>query len=476
MQDTSLVRPDEDDARRKALLEQFAILDTPQEERFDRIAHLACRMTGAPIALVTLADTNRIWFKAHRGLDICELPTELAFCPHALDLAEALEIEDTTADPRFADNPLVTGEAHIRFYAGAQLRTTEGVVLGTLCILDRQPRRLSADQIASLEDLAQCVIAELELRRMGMRLRVELAEQRRLACELHDAQDRLEDFLAATSDMLWETDASLELVFGGGGRIEGFDFETIQGLPLDVVANMFPLTRAPNIFFQALRARQPFRHVQLGRRNEDGGEIWIEASGRPVFRDDVFQGYRGVTRDIGDRKRAEQKIRRLAEEDPLTGLPNRRLFQKRLAETFADIDTLERQDALLLLDIDRFKTINDEHGHDVGDRVITEVGQRIASVIRENDLVARLGGDEFAIILRNAVEAQLTGVAERIIAAMREPIATADGEIIVTVSAGAVLVPRDAFSAEMALKRADVALYRAKHDGRGRYAMFAEPH
>ena len=474
MQTAVLAAQDKEEARRNALLRQFAILDTPREERFDRIVRLASRLTGAPIAMVTLTDVNRVWFKARTGLEADEVPRELAFCPHALLIAQTLVIEDAAADPRFAGNPFVIGAPFIRFYAGAQLRTTEGVALGTLCVLDHVPRQMSPEDVGALEDLARGVIAELELRRVTARLAAELDVQKNLAAELQEARARLEDFLAATSDTLWETDTELKLARGSsGGGADGVRIKDLLGVSLATLRESFPLAAPPKTFEDDLAARRPFRHVQFGRRDADGSEVWIEASGRPIFGDGGFRGYRGVSRDITGRKLAEARIRRMANEDPLTGLANRRLLQRRLIALFASGAAADAS-GLLLIDIDHFKKINDNHGHNTGDGLLRLVSERVSAAVRTQDLVARIGGDEFAVILRGADTGEMSTVANRILQDMKNPL-IALGEVIpVSVSIGGVLLPGTASDPDAALKFADIALYRAKCAGRACYRFSAE--
>ncbi|WP_198170905.1 PAS domain S-box protein, partial [Deinococcus arboris] len=156
------------EAARLAALAAYHILDTPPEAVYDRAVRLASAMFNAPIALISLVDAERQWFKACYGLDFQETPRSISFYAHALDHDGVLVVPDARQDHRFADNPLVTGDLHIRFYAGAPLITPDGQKLGTLCILDREPRApLSPQDGQVLQHLADGVVSELELRRMG---------------------------------------------------------------------------------------------------------------------------------------------------------------------------------------------------------------------------------------------------------------------------------------------------------------------
>ena len=150
-----------DEAARIATLRSLNILDTPVEERFDRLTRMAKRVFDVPIALVTLVDEDRQWFKSCVGLDISETPRDISFCGHAILGDDIFVIEDASQDIRFADNPLVLEDPGIRFYAGCPLRALNGSKLGTLCILDRESRNFSSEDLETLRDLASMVEREL---------------------------------------------------------------------------------------------------------------------------------------------------------------------------------------------------------------------------------------------------------------------------------------------------------------------------
>lgn len=158
----------DDESGRIRDLEAYGILDTPAEEAFDKITRLASTVLGAPIALVSLVDADRQWFKSKVGLSVSETPREVAFCAHAIASNDVMVVEDTKLDDRFSANPLVTDDPNIRFYAGAPLRSSRGYNLGTLCVIDRVPRTLTKAQEQTLVDLAGLVVRELELRRSAL--------------------------------------------------------------------------------------------------------------------------------------------------------------------------------------------------------------------------------------------------------------------------------------------------------------------
>ncbi len=246
-----------DEAPRIDALSALDILDTPPEERFDRLTRLARGLFDVPIALVSLVDEHRQWFKSRQGLDAPETPREISFCGHAIHEDGILLVEDARADERFHDNPLVAREPSIRFYAGCPLRGGTGYRLGTLCLIDRRPRRFGAEELSLLRDLAAMVDRELAV-------------------------------------------------------------------------------------------------VQLATLDE------------------------------------------------LTGLSNRRGFELLAERAIGICQRSERPVTLLFVDLDEFKQINDQLGHERGDAALADFGRLLLESFRDSDIVARLGGDEFCVLLTNA--------------------------------------------------------------------------
>ena len=164
------------EAERLEALRQFHIMDTPPEALFDDIVRVASHICDTPIATVTMVDETRQWFKAQVGLAASEGPREHAFCTHTICQEGTMLVNDAQQDARFAANPLVTGAPHIRFYGGVPLRTTGGEALGSLCVIDRQPRQLTPAQTEALEALGRQVMAHLEARRVSAQLAAALEQ------------------------------------------------------------------------------------------------------------------------------------------------------------------------------------------------------------------------------------------------------------------------------------------------------------
>jgi len=180
--------PVQNDAARVAALQKYAILDSEPEQAFDDLVLLASFICNTPIAMISLVDENRQWFKSKVGVSVSETPREIAFCNSAIRQPDVFVVPDTLSDERFRNNPLVLSEPKIRFYAGAPLINEEGYALGTICVVDRTPREFSSGQQAALKALSRLVLAQMEFRRNLMLLKEALTDRTK---EEHERQQEV---------------------------------------------------------------------------------------------------------------------------------------------------------------------------------------------------------------------------------------------------------------------------------------------
>ncbi|MBC7541983.1 MAG: GAF domain-containing protein [Candidatus Sericytochromatia bacterium] len=240
-----MLQPDflPDEPARLATLIQLQVLDTPAEARFDRLTHLACQVFGVPISLVSLVDSHRQWFKSIQGLDVAETPRDMSFCAHAILGNELFLVPDTLADVRFADNPLVVGDPHIRFYAGMPIQAPNGQNLGTLCVIDRKPRLFTdADRLA-LMAIAELVEQELA----NTFLADALASLRVSDAQLRESEERYRRLYAITSSRHLGMPAQVRALIELGCQTLGLPiglFGRLVGGRLEVVSAIGPGTDA----------------------------------------------------------------------------------------------------------------------------------------------------------------------------------------------------------------------------------------
>ncbi|MET0377760.1 MAG: EAL domain-containing protein [Spongiibacteraceae bacterium] len=324
-------------------LHEYDVFDSPNDALMDGIAQLAAQICGVPIALVSLIDRDRQWFKAQFGLPgIAETSRDFAFCAHTILRNELMEVADAARDVRFADNPMVLSAPNIRFYAGMPLINPQGFALGTLCVVDHHPRRLTDEQRNAMTCLSRLAVALLEQHK--------------------------------------------------------------------------------------------------------------------------------VTRSL---QRSEERLAHQVHYDALTDLPNRLLFRDRLQNALAQAHRNHWITGVLLIDLDRFKVVNDTLGHGFGDRLIQLVAQRLLACLRDGDTVCRLGGDEFAVLLPDLSAADdASQVAQKIAAALAAPFDLDGHEHFVTASIGIAIHPGDGDDADTLIRNADTAMYSAKALGGNHHQFY----
>ncbi|MFM1873498.1 MAG: hypothetical protein RL398_2920, partial [Planctomycetota bacterium] len=300
----------EDEDRRLAALHRYGVLDTLPEQVYDDIVKLAAHLCDAPIALVSLVDAGRQWFKAKFGLEAAETPREVALCAHAILERGLFVVPDALIDERFHDNPLVTSAPELRFYAGAPLVTPEGHAIGTLCVLDRRSRDLSAPQREALEALSRQVVRHLEAR-------LHDGQRERLVHDLLEVRERYELVVRASRDGVWDHDVVRDTVFCSPRALEILDLAQEQ-----VSAELFAwrrrvhpedTERVQQAIADAVRERRPYS-VEFRWRLRDGGWRWIKVrAAAQQLGDGTAVRTVGSMVDISGRKASEAELRRVGQ-------------------------------------------------------------------------------------------------------------------------------------------------------------------
>ncbi|MFN0304357.1 MAG: PAS domain S-box protein [Burkholderiales bacterium] len=287
------------ESTRLAALCELNLLDTPAEVRFDRITRIAQRHFGVPIVLVSLLDAKRQWFKSRQGLDALETPRDISFCGHAILSDDVLYVPDARQDPRFSDNPLVTSGPGIRFYAGAPLHAPTGERVGTLCIVDAQPRAMSAADFAMLRDLADSVEAELQ--------HTELEKSR---SQLRSAENRLRAVIDTVVDgiITIDVDGVVQSFNPAAGRIFGYSAAEVTGRNVKMLMPE-PFHGGHDGYLRNYLATGECKIIGKGRevtgRRKDGSTFPMELA---VSHMEVngARMFTGIVRDVTERKRIER--------------------------------------------------------------------------------------------------------------------------------------------------------------------------
>ena len=301
------------EAERLAALASYNILDTPAEEEFDDFTALAAQICGTPIALISLIDAQRQWFKSRVGLDAEQTARELAFCAHAILGDELLEVSNALDDPRFFDSPLVTGAPQIRFYAGTPLTTAEGFNLGTLCVIDRNPRHLNPLQRDALARLGRQVVRQLELRK---------------SAELHAQQLALQRAMinnAGIAMITTDTQGAIRSVNQAAALLLDYSTTALHGQSICVLHNQLQLKARAKL----ANIDEPFAllvNKALTGERETREWIYLRSNGRPLpvqlnvsairSTTNALQGYLFIARDLLQYEQLQQRLQHLAAQLP----------------------------------------------------------------------------------------------------------------------------------------------------------------
>jgi diguanylate cyclase (GGDEF)-like protein/PAS domain S-box-containing protein len=503
------------ESERLSALRRLALLDTPRSDSIDRIAELAGYVLDVPIALVSLIDEKRQWFKARVGLDLRETPREISFCAHAVYERRPLNIPDATEDPRFAANPLVTAAPFIRAYLGVPLYSRAGHALGTLCVIDVRRRVFDARQVLALtqfakileeslharelaattESVLKSVIDDISARRDSLQVEVtrqteklrsknrELRTHVRKLLHSERALRVVEHRLRSITDnipaMIGYWNRELQCEFANNAYQELFRLQPKWTLGTSMRALL------GDGHFSSI---EPLAHLALAGEPQhfvrrtvkgNGSAVYLEVRFIPDFDEkSTVRGFFVLAGDVTDARNARaaleatnEKLARESATDYLTGLSNRRVFSERSEAAALRFKEAGEVYGLILVDLDDFKQVNDGYGHEVGDEVLRAVGAVLKDQLRcDRDIAARLGGEEFAILCFGALDPNsLRVIGERV----REQVAaagvsTARGILKFTGSFGLALCHVADSGWKSIYARADAALYAAKAAGKNR--------
>jgi diguanylate cyclase (GGDEF)-like protein/PAS domain S-box-containing protein len=291
------------------------------------------------------------------------------------------------------------------------------------------------------------------------------------------ARDILADYEETGQGWFWETDRRSQLTYVSApvASLLGENHEALIGRPLTDLFDLGEVQEGERTLLFHLNARSPFQELPL--RAASGGEgRWWSFSGRPIYDQfDNFVGFRGSGTDLTEKRRSQEKVSRLANYDSLTGLANRLQMSQSLERILAAPQILDRCCAVMLIDLDRFKQVNDTRGHPVGDALLRQVAQRLERAVGQAGRVGRLGGDEFQVIVPSRAErAVLAEMADSIIHSLSQPYSVDGQSLVIGASVGIAVAPDDGTDSGDLIRNADLALYAAKDAGRGRHHFYAQ--
>ncbi len=454
------------DEMRVAALRSLKILDTPPQKCFDDITRFCTRLFDCSIALISLVDTDRQWFLARSGVDIRETSRNVSFCSHAIEAGRSLLISDALEDDRFRANAMVTGKPHVRSYLGQPIATSEGALLGTLCLADQRPGRFNEEHLDQLRYFGRIVEELIEAHYQ----RVASAQ---LTADLLQRSDRLEQSnrIFAQAERVAKM-GSWALELETGNLVYSDESLAILDLPYD---KPFSLASALDLYVPEDRplVEQALQEIIVGRGSAGLEADVITRAGKrrrikvvgeyiePSSSDNLAL-VAGILQDVTEAYHAQMALQRAADYDSLTNLLNRQAFDRHLGDRLRSQRQSGADFFVLMLDLDGFKDINDTFGHLVGDIVLEEISSRIVAAVPSDALVARWGGDEFAVITPAGIRLEeATQVGEDLIRAVSEEVEIAGRKVAVSATCGLARSGETIVAHEL-LRRADLALYHGK--------------
>lgn len=452
--------------------------DARPEAQFDEIATLAATLCQTPYSMILLLDGQNQWSRVSGVMRLGELALSSSFCELIAQQRGPIIIEDTLRHPHIAAEPQITGPAHPRFLAGVPVYGATGNVSGVLCVTDRSPRVLTSDQEHGLELLARQLthyFTVLDRTRVADDLR---RERERSASSLRASEELFRTFMNASPFVSYLKDAAGRLLFYNRSYARRFGISDYAWLGrTDEQLWDRHLDAPSSVNDRDIMSGGRMVEAEERLRGADGVvTCWktykfpcYDNSGNPLLAGlamditEETQRKQELERFQEEMRQANEQLRRLSVTDDLTGLRNRRAFEERLALEFSMSRRRRRELAILLLDVDNFKSINDRWGHAAGDTALRRLSALLRTTVRLPDLVARYGGEEFGVLLPESGLAAGQGFARRLLERVRaEPWEHGP----VTVSIGVATLNDSLLNGFQLVSMADEALYAAKRNGK----------
>ncbi|WP_086479718.1 diguanylate cyclase domain-containing protein [Oceanospirillum sanctuarii] len=372
-------------------------------------------------------------------------------CGTAAFTGRPVLVSDIQNHPYWRGFEELTAKAGLAACWSLPIKNRQGKVLGTFAIYYTEPADPTPDQMELMMVNAHLAAIAIEAAKMDEQL-----------SQLSQAVEHSASFV-----VIADSEQRMDYVNHSLMEATGYRSDQLKGQPINMLAADDEDPELQESIRQTVQQGEIW-HGERRFKGLDGQGFWVMSSVAPIRNaDNEVTHLVCVSEDITALKQEQERMARLAFYDPLTGLANRRLFKDRLDVALKQAQRQQQSLALIYLDLDRFKAVNDEHGHEVGDELLKEVALRLQQTLRESDVIARIGGDEFNIILPDVTDSDAAEqVADKVLQAVVEPFVTGDIELKVSASIGLTLYPDDGVDAKQLIKNADVAMYRSKAQGR----------
>lgn len=491
---TAALHPEEE--KRLFDLMGYEILDEGTDPILDRVAELAATVCNVPIAMVSLVDKDRTIVKAAHGITSTVIPRDVSLCAFSiLETGDLFVIPDTHKDPRFANNPVVTGKPFVRFYAGAPLLSADQLPIGSLCVIDQVPKEITPFERTMLLKIAGLAMARIEARLYSKNLEHLLSLEKNIYNRfLHSATEMAIEspsFDSALHHLMENLDPRLGWLSARVRNMQTGGTSGIIGNPclpkdIDISGIWQKIDTSPS----HSSATTPYTEfVSLGSVDQSYSHLVVPVRVRNrlvalmefIYPDhrrmetrirDIFDLMASNLAIVAERELVHIELQHQATHDPLTDAANRPLIISEIQRCLLNTDPIQPDTAVVFIDIDGFKEINDNFGHEIGDQLLIEVGKRLRAAARENDLLGRLSGDEFILILKEMrTTGDLPALLKRIWHSVSLPYAVGELEIKITGSIGCALLTENEISPGEVMRRAEEAMYLVKNGQRREFCI-----